>query len=154
MEIIRWIFYIPVVVIAQILLPYICEKIIIFILKYFLFINLDFMGTKYSGYDTYFFDFERNIREFTIFLCTSCLAVIVSGVISGIIGHNVAPKKGRTVANVLLGIITFGIYAITCIFTWTNEHWFLCTCLIIASFIAWCLLISITSYKDRWDIDK
>ena len=143
MEVVKWIFSLPIVAALQFLLPIVCEFLLRIIFKIILFI-LTFGNVKY-GWAPYF-DFEVKVLDFKSFIFATCLGVFISGMLTGFIAYYLLPNVGRKIALVLTGIVSFGIYVAMCASFWVGDHWFMSSCYVVACLIGWAALVMFSIY--------
>ena len=145
MEVVRWIFYIPVVIITQVISSVVLEFLlrIIFKLGYYII----FWGSRY--YMPPMTTLGATIEDVKTFIFTTCLALVGSGVVAGMIGKMIIPNTGREIAYIILLIVLLLWYAVNCTFFWmhSNPAWWVGVIAIITYLISYILLISL-SYED------
>ena len=142
-EVLRWIFYIPVTIIAQMLSTIVLEFLlrILFKIGYFIF----FWSRYYMPPIT---SFGAVIEDVKLFICTTCLAIVGSGIAAGLVGQMVIPHKGRIAAFIILCIITLIWFAFNCIVFWRmSPVWWIGVIAIIAYLISYTFLITLTYYE-------
>lgn len=140
---IRWIFYCPIGMICFILCALITPYILGLLFNIMSFIM--FGGSKYEFAIQPTFDFEYAIKDFEIFLTTTCLGMIVSGAISGAIARYISPKTNHHIIVTILYAIPLAILLLLLgLASWDAEHWFYSICMEITWAITWgviCLFV-------------
>lgn len=144
-EVLRWIFYIPVVIIAQMLSMVALEFLlrILFKIGYFVF----FWGSRY--YMPPMTSLGATIEDVKTFIFTTCLALVGSGIAAGLVGQWIIPEKGRTAAFIILCIVLLLWFAMNCIILWRDMSpvWWIGLIGTIAYIIAYILLIALAYDK-------
>lgn len=120
MTFLRWILGAPIAVTLLVVLAYVCEWILGFILKIAYFIMV--WGTRFDTPPI--FDFEASLQDFKSFIFITCLSPLIAGGISGYIGGKICPPNNPNATMWLMGVFICIVAIISSITFWTNEHWF------------------------------